>query len=91
MYYPPTPRENCNLKRVTCNLKVSARYPVAVALQAALSGLGNVKKMMNEDSTMLLVAYLDPIREAVNEAMGGTKRNQRCVHTITRRIKTLSN
>ena len=57
--------------------QVSARYPVAVALQAALSGLGNVKKMMTEDSNMLLVAYMDPIRDTVNEAMGGTKKNQR--------------
>ena len=56
-----------------------ARYPVAVTLQAALSSFINAKKYMTEENSMLLISYIEPVREAINEAMGGTKRTQRWV------------
>lgn len=56
-----------------------SRYPVAVALQAALSSFYDAKRNMSETNAVLLNSYIEPVREVINEAMGGTKRAQRWI------------
>ena len=56
-----------------------ARYPVAVAVQATMSSFANAKKNISDDNAILLVSYIEPVREVINEAMGGTKKTQRWV------------
>lgn len=55
------------------------RYPVAVALQAALASFVNAKRHMSDENSILLISYIESVRELINEAMGGTKKTQRWI------------
>lgn len=55
------------------------RYPVAMALQAALSGYAHAKSGINATNQSLLVNHLQAVREAVKEAIGGNKRSKRWI------------
>lgn len=51
------------------------RYPVALALQSTLANYLNARAKITSGSAVLLVAQMQEVREAFNEAMGGsTKR-----------------
>ena len=55
------------------------RYPVAVTLQSAVACFSNAKKFITTENSILLISYIESVRDIVNESMGGTKRNQRWV------------
>ena len=55
------------------------RYPVAMALQAALSSVAQAKKGLTPENTILLVSYIQAFREMVKEAIGGSARTRRWI------------
>lgn len=56
-----------------------ARYPVATALQAALSGFSLAKIGINRSNALLLTSPLLAVREVIKEAIGGSKRTKRWI------------
>eukprot|EP01032_Pedospumella_encystans_P010301 gene10301-12053_t len=53
-----------------------ARYPVALALQSVLSSFHQANAKINNDNVILLTAHVQAVREAINEAIGGSKRSK---------------
>ena len=56
-----------------------ARYPIAMALQVALTGYNQAKASMNSTNTSLLISHIVAVREIVKEAIGGSKRTKRWI------------
>eukprot|EP01041_Mallomonas_annulata_P000303 gene303-544_t len=55
------------------------RYPIAMALQAALSTFIQAKKGITTENSILLVTYILGVREMIKEAMGGSSRSKRWI------------
>ena len=55
------------------------RYPVAMALSAALNTFSNVKLSINESNSLLLANHIQTVREVIKEAFGGNKKNRRWI------------
>lgn len=56
-----------------------ARYPVAMALQAALAAFTQAKGHISQQGAFLLVKYIQEVRDTIKEAMGGTKASKRWI------------
>jgi dynein heavy chain 1, cytosolic len=56
-----------------------ARYPVATALQAAISGFYLAKKHIHDRNEILLAGHISAVRDAMKEAFGGSKRSKRWI------------
>ena len=56
-----------------------ARYPVATALQAALSGFTQAKCGINSSNSVLVTSHVQAVRDIVKEAIGGSKRTKRWI------------
>jgi dynein heavy chain 1 len=55
------------------------RYPVAMAMQAALAGFNQAKAGINEGNNILLSSYVLAVRDVIKEAFGGSKRSKRWI------------
>ncbi len=55
------------------------RYPVAMALSAALNTFTNVKLNINDSNSLLLSNHIQTVREVIKEAFGGNKKNRRWI------------
>lgn len=55
------------------------RYPIAMAIEAALSGFSQAKQVINESNMQLLAAHIQSVREIIKEALGGSKRSKRWI------------
>ena len=56
-----------------------ARYPVATALQAALSGFAQAKCGISSSNSVLLTSHVQAVRDIIKEAIGGSKRTKRWI------------
>lgn len=52
------------------------RYPVALALQSTLANYNNAKGKITAGSALLLIGQVQEVREAFNEAMGGSSKRK---------------
>jgi dynein heavy chain 1 len=55
------------------------RYPIAMALQAALSGFYQANSGINDGNSLLLVSHVQVVRELIKEALGGSKRSRKWI------------
>lgn len=55
------------------------RYPIAMAIEAALSGFYQAKQVINESNLLLLASHIQSVREILKEAFGGSKRSKRWI------------
>ena len=53
-----------------------ARYPIALALNSALSSLTQTKKRINGSNNALLLSHIGAVRDTIKEAIGGSKRTK---------------
>lgn len=60
----------------TRSTEAYARYPIALALQSALTTFNQAKKNINNSNSMLLVAHVQAVRDIIKEAIGGSKRSK---------------
>jgi dynein heavy chain 1, cytosolic len=56
-----------------------ARYPIATALQAALSGFAQAKSGISTSNSVLLTSHVQAVRDIIKEAIGGSKRTKRWI------------
>ena len=56
-----------------------ARYPVATALQAALSGFAQAKSGITASNSVLLTTQVQAVRDVIKEAIGGSKRTKKWI------------
>ncbi len=56
-----------------------ARYPTAMALQAALAGFSQSKAGINSSNSRLLVTHVQAVRDVIKEAMGVSKRTKKWI------------
>ena len=67
------------------------RYPIAVALQAGLASFYRAKSGLRDENSKLLVSYIEPIREMVKEAIGGSRASKRWIKWETADLKNWVN
>eukprot|EP01035_Chromulina_nebulosa_P017680 gene17680-23270_t len=63
----------------TISTEAYNRYPIAMALQAAIYSYNQTKQQINESNEMLLHSHIVNVRETIKEAFGGSKRMKRWV------------
>ena len=56
-----------------------ARYPIATALQAALSGFAQAKSGITGSNSVLLNTQVQAVRDVIKEAIGGSKRTKKWI------------
>lgn len=61
------------------SMEAYARYPTAMALQAAISGFVLAKKHINDSNEILLASLVVAVRDTIKEAFGGSKRSKRWI------------
>jgi dynein heavy chain 1 len=55
------------------------RYPIATALQAALSGFAQAKCGINSSNSVLLTSHVQAVRDVIKEVIGGSKRSKKWI------------
>ena len=52
------------------------RYPIALALESALTSYASAKSKINSSNSILLTSHLQAVRDVIKDAMGGSKRSK---------------
>ena len=55
------------------------RYPISVALEAALAGFAHAKQGVNSKNSPLLVTHLRAVRDSIKEAIGGSTKSKKWI------------
>lgn len=56
-----------------------ARYPIAMALQSALTGFLQAQQLVTTQNELLLASHITTVRDTIKEAFGGSKKSKRWI------------